>query len=166
MIVFFDFDDTLFDREKFISALAERMGLSKEKFLKDYNKYFKDKNHPYSLKKHLDILGKNSEKDDLKHFFSDLSEFVYPKAHKLIREYRRQADKLILLSYGDQELQNQKVQGSGLAGYFDKIIVTGDKAEVLKDWYSDKERMIFINDKSEENEKIKNFFPNLKIIKI
>ncbi|HMB65857.1 MAG TPA: HAD family hydrolase [Patescibacteria group bacterium] len=166
MIIFFDFDDTLFDREKFISALTKELGISQEEFLKDYNRHFKDRGRPYSLKKHLEFLGGSRRERGLDHFFRDLSAFVYPESYQLLQESRRQADKLILLSYGDEEMQSKKIRGSGLTEYFDKIIVTSDKAESLKEWYSEKERIIFINDKSEENERIKNLFPGLEIIKI
>ena len=165
MVVFFDFDDTLFDRGKFIRSLAEQMGLSRDEFFRDYDRYFKDKDKPYSLKKHLEIRGKSDKDNGMDHFLCDLSAFVYSDAHKLLQEFRWQADKLLLLSYGDKDLQNKKIRGSGLAEYFDKIIVTSDKAKTLKEWYSDKERIIFINDKPEENERMKNLFPDLEIIK-
>ncbi len=166
MIVFFDFDDTLFDRNKFISALAGRMGLSRDEFLETYTRYFKDKKRPYSCEKHLETLKRQDRWTDVDSFLQDLSDFVHPEAHNLIRKYKTRADRAILLSYGEENFQKIKIQASGLAGYFDEVIVTQDKVAVLKHLISEKEKAIFINDKEEENKEVKRILSNIEVVDV
>ncbi len=163
MIIFFDFDDVLFNRNKFISALAGELGLSLDEFLRDYNNYFKKKKKNYSLREHLKILGKFYQREKWDLFFKDLSKFVYPGTREALSALQRgKTGKMILLSRGDKDFQEKKIQGSGLRGFFEEVIIASDKISFLSS-RNFKEEVIFINDKQEENKKIKKYFPEFKI---
>lgn len=164
MIVFFDFDDVLFDRDKFIQALIKRFFGEEKKFLETYKKYFKDKGEEYSLKKHLKILGLDCREDEYNLFFRDLSEFVYPRAGQVLSWTRNKTEEIILLSRGDAEFQGKKIKGSGLKDFFKKIVVTKNKLRYLKSRdITEGKDVFFVNDDLGENREIKKFFPYFKI---
>lgn len=165
MLIFFDFDDTLFDRNKFLLSLAKKMGLSYEDFLHSYNKNFKSKKKNYSLKQHLKILNLETKTEKLDLFLSDLTRFVLPGAVSCLKKARSKASQVILLSQGDKEFQAQKIKASGLIKYFDTIIITSDKVKALKPWQDKDSLLVVVNDKQEENIEIKKTFPRIKIIR-
>ena len=66
---------------------------------------------------------------------------------------------LIMLTYGEKELQSAKVYGSGVAKYFDKIIITSKpKWMSFDNILNDGNKTIFIDDKIIELINVKNRF--------
>jgi len=145
--ILLDFDHTLFDTDRFFwvdlkSAFA-RFGVPEDTWEKSYEAAWPS---GYSLEKHLDELNRlgviskpttarmmlatlNSE-------FSDLRPYLFPDVPGFLRAARHRGFDLILLSFGDPAWQSYKVQASGLASAFQKIVYTAKekgKADLLDD---------------------------------
>jgi FMN phosphatase YigB (HAD superfamily) len=170
MIVIFDFDDTLFDKSGFVRRLAETMGISENEFLATYKEYFKKNKNPYSAYKHLEVLksikkerfDKITARNRVDEFLRDVSGFVFPEATELLEIVRKKERELILISAGNSDFQMSKIKNSGIAGFFDKIIITADKVESLRPWQN--KEIVFINDKEEENEKVSEEYPLARVV--
>lgn len=164
MLVIFDFDDILFDRDSFMKALAESLDFSYEQFIKSYNENFKEKGINYSLKKHLKILGKVDAGIKTDNLFRDLSNFLHKEAIESLKKFKSKNHDLILLTFGDKDYQSRKIKASGVSKHFDRVLTTRDKIKTLNEILPQDKYAIFINDKECENKEIKKHFPDLKII--
>jgi len=145
--ILLDFDHTLFDTDRFFwvdlkSAFA-RFGVLEDAWEKSYEAIWPV---GYSLAKHLDelerlgvIAGQDIRRtmlDTLEADFSDLRPYLFPDVPAFLEAARRREFDLILLSFGDPDWQSYKVQTSGIAPLFRKIIYTakqGGKGELLDD---------------------------------
>lgn len=167
MKIIFDFDNTLFNRDRFMQELARIFGLSYSDFLASYHHFFKERNKFYHPYEHLRLLAEQKEvsfeqeKKKVEKFLEDSAEFLYPYSIPTLQAVKNSGAKMFLLSKGDQEFQSTKINNCGIAQLFDKIIVTEDKISSLKAWRG--EQLIFINDKKEENERVKKEFSNINI---
>ncbi len=113
----------------------------------------------HALKK---ILAQSSRALDEK----ELEELLFPDAFIFLQFLKTKNEKLILLSFGEFEFQNKKIDAAGITDLFDKIIITPDAKElavekILKQ-FDDGKDVWFINDKIEETKKILERFPKLK----
>ena len=167
MKIVFDFDDTLFDKERFLEKLAPILEFSYEEFKAGHDLHFKDQNIFYNPWQHLKILYKENKRKyeekvaELEDLFRDTSAYLYPEAVPLLRRAVRSREKMILLSRGDLVYQKEKIYHCDISDFFDTIIITEDKVEELKRW--EEEEILFINDKKEENERIKKELPHVQI---
>ena len=145
--ILLDFDHTLFDTDRFFwvdlkSAFA-RFGVPDDAWEKSYEAIWP---LGYTLAKHLDelerlgvIAGQDIRRtmlDTLEADFSDLRPYLFPDVPAFLEAARRREFDLILLSFGDPDWQSYKVQTSGIAPLFRKIIYTakqGGKGELLDD---------------------------------
>lgn len=143
MVFILDFDDTLFDKNKFKEGLEKlfgRFGVSPKMFRQSY-RWVKKNSLGYDAKKHLAILlkflpgvlDKKKAQRAIDKFLKTARNFIYPDAKKFLKQARKNHD-LILLTYGSKKWQQTKVKNSGLAPLFKKIIYTQDlfKQEPLK----------------------------------
>jgi FMN phosphatase YigB (HAD superfamily) len=168
--IIFDFDDTLFDTSMLKQGIFMKLaahGIDNEIIENTYEEC-KNEKDVYTLRGHTDILKEKHNflgTDDMHDWFSklDLSSYLFPEVieglEKLSREHH-----LVLLTKGESEYQNIKLEGAGIKKYFQEIHITSkEKEEFLKDKiYSNP--IYFINDKSSENKKIKDKFPEINII--
>ena len=165
MRIILDFDDTLFDRDGFMRDLARVMGVEYNQFLDSYSRNFKQQHKFYCPYQHLRILYSEAEirgkMDAMEDFLQDLSDFVYPGGREFLQVASANTEELILLSWGDPDFQHIKIKNCKLQDFFDKIITTENKIEVLQDWGT--EPFIFINDKQEENQEIEKRFPQGRV---
>lgn len=169
MKIIFDFDNTLFDRDGFMQAVARIFGFSYNDFLASYHHHFKEKNRFYHSYEHLRILREQEgasleqekKKRELDHLLEGSAEFLYSYSIPALRAAGDSGEEIFLLSEGDQEFQGAKINNCGITPFFDKIMVTEDKIGSLKEWQG--ERFIFINDKKEENERVRKEFSNVEI---
>lgn len=102
---------------------------------------------------------------------SELKELLFPDAPLFLHYLKTNGQKLILLSRGETEFQNKKIDAAGIAEFFDEIIITSDdKESALKKvlaGFKSEEHVWFINDKIEETKKVIEHWPYLKpILKI
>ncbi len=161
MKVIFDLDYTLFDTIKHKKEIAKIFGLSNGEYLKDYNKYFKSKKINYNIYKHLSYLLKTKKislhkgkeiRGKIINLMKRSDDFLFPHAENLIKQLAKEGKELILLSFGDNVLQSQKIRSSSIKKYFKKIIITDKGKERVVDFLKkSKDVHIIINDKPKES---------------
>lgn len=163
MTTIIDLDYTLLNTAKLKEDLAEIFGMSQEQFSHDYRKYFKEKNINFNLEKYLAILKGEKrisvrEVGELKlkfeHFFKGIDYYLFPEAEKIIKQFKKRSDKLILVSLGDSGWQKEKVDNLTCKEYFDQIVLEekdksqNDFFESLKD---SGQKIRIINDNAQES---------------
>lgn len=153
MIYYVDFDRTIFDTKSFLEELykiLEEYHIPKEVFIK--KSYDVEEFNPYKI---LNLL--KDEYQFTSNLFLDIDRliektkaFLYYDALVFVRDVKKKGNKLILLTRGDNDFQNDKIDNTGLRNIFDKVIITNDDKGNLDIDY----RGIFIDDKIEELESI------------
>ncbi len=167
--IIFDFDDTLFDTKRFNGDVVERFalhGVDKELARLAYNNT-KINMGNYTLNGHITTLRDAHGKEIPKEFYDwfeglDLTEYVLPQMDILLTELA-QNHKLILLTKGEDDFQNIKITRSDLAKHFHEIHITPNSKELFFADKSFDDKVVFINDKEDENQKIKEFYPDFKV---
>lgn len=172
---FIDLDDTLFKtylfKEDIYNCFA-RCGVSLEDYKKTYSQavfgpvvgYF-----DYTFKKHADILR------DLGYQIPDSTivelnkllekNYNFEDAESFLVEIKKISRKMILLTAGEQQLQEKKIAGSGLAKYFDIIeIIEGGKSQKILELADSASKILFVNDNIQENIKIKQDLPGIILV--
>lgn len=153
MIYYVDFDRTLFDTKSFLDELYEILleyNIPKEEFIEKSNEVeefdpfmilnlLKDK---YSFSSSLFV--------DIERLIKKSMVFIYYDALIFLRDIKKSDNTLILLTRGDMNFQNNKIDHSGIRNLFDKVIITSEDKGNLDIDYSG----IFIDDKKEELESI------------
>lgn len=153
MKYYIDFDNTLFNTEKFYNDLL--------KIVKKYNINRNDielyyKNNDNRLFNPIIIINnlikdekQNKEmQKEIKKFFRDLSIYLYDDTLNFL-EVIKKNNELILLTYGDFDYQSLKVNNAGIKDYFDKIIITNkNKGDLDLDY----KNSVFIDDNKEQIE--------------
>lgn len=167
--VIFDFDDTLYD--------TERLKKDIKKVLSSYNIKKKDisssykavrGNLEYSFDKHLIEISKKYKDLDVGKILQNLNKlfsnsYLFPESKKILTKLKRHHT-ILLLTIGEEKVQKRKIETSGIKNFFDKIHITQkDKANFLKN-LNLKGEVYFINDKADENKKVRAAFPHFKIV--
>ena len=111
-----------------------------------------------SLKK---ILAQSRQPEE-----KELKELLFSDAPAFLHYLKTTNQKLILLSFGEFSFQSKKINATGIAKFFDEIIITPDGKElavekILKQ-FDDEKDVWFVNDKIAETKKILEHFPDLK----
>jgi len=182
MKIFVDFDNTIFDtRHKFLDAffgVFENYGVSREIFeetLPHFSKTTLQSGKCYSPERHIKIIKKNTGRDinekvflqEISEFLEKLEKFVFEDFYAFVNQYNK--EDLIILSYGEQKFQQQKIVGSGVEQFFiDTIITQDDKAVDIEKYMQDflDESAILIDDKAEYFENMKKLSIDTKTIHI
>lgn len=174
MIYFIDFDCTLYDTEMLINAIIEDLTnhLSKYAEREEVLKYlvyeFKEKRVASIFEFCKSCAQKYGEKEEtivnlIKNVASDGKRFVYDDSINFLRSINHH--KRIMLTYSTKEgtdYQKLKIEGSGLAEFFDEIIITNNnKGDLDIDYGSG----IFIDDSPKAIVDIHSKSP-LKIIRV
>jgi len=166
MKIFIDFDDVIFNTDLFKKRLSKifcKNGISKKEFENSYRQFKKQK-ILYSPTKHIKLLIKDKNcghilYSDILKFLKDLKLYIFKDAKEFLSNCPK--NNLYLLSYGDLKFQKQKIKGAGISKYFKRVIITNkSKIEIIKkiakrDRFSKLERIIFIDDKSQNIEEVK-----------
>ncbi len=168
--VFIDFDDTLFDRERFIQEYFERIseitGAPFDSVDEAYHAdgvYVKGYEGP---EKHLEKLTETYSFDldavlsKVQKFLSDTSSYIFPEAQNFLSRLSNKYT-LILITVGNPTFQGQKINGSGIVPFFESIkLVPADsyKAEFINKMVDQKEKFYLIDDKDEELDDFRGFF--------
>ncbi|GAI44846.1 unnamed protein product, partial [marine sediment metagenome] len=148
MIIIFDLDYTLFDAKRFRAGIAAIFNLSLKEFDKRYHvKYFKSKKINYNFKKNLEIL-KGEDKDlntgllekKFRKFLLKINKYLFPEAEEILYHLKQAGHTLILFTFGDKELQKQKVDNLRIKKYFDRIIFTPKEKNLPFSFLKNKKR--------------------------
>jgi len=170
MKIFLDFDDVLFNTKSFKRGLIgvfKKNGVSKKDFLATYKDYPTitrkglKKYDPFRqiklLEKKLGIDGEKTKRDMLK-FLESCKKFVFSDVKNFLRHFDK--NELFLISYGHTGFQDKKIENCGIAKYFREIVVTDKmKAEIIRRFAGKKEKMIFLDDRTDQIEEVKKNFP-------
>jgi FMN phosphatase YigB (HAD superfamily) len=176
MTIILDFDDVLFDNTVGLKkALAKIFRKHKADFWEVYSK-IRTARGGYSLKKHLALLGKKNKAIDVEgieketdKLFLNIKQFLFPDVLNFLKKFKDH--NLILISWGEKKFQDRKIYGLGqnFISLFDEVI-TGpvEKAKILNKILSlyKSRPVVFIDDKIEELQSIKNNFKDVILIKI
>lgn len=153
MIYYIDFDRTIFDTKSFLEDFYEILDeyhIPKEVFKKKSHEV--DNFNPYKI---LNLL--KDEYAFTSNLFLDIDRLVekgmvylYYDSLVFLRDVKKKGNKLILLTKGDEEFQNSKIDNTGIRKIFDNVIITNeDKGNLDIDYHG-----IFIDDKKTELESI------------
>lgn len=166
----FDFDDTLFDVKKMVLRMfhiLEKNGIKLAKIQETFYRS-KDINNNYILTRHIDLLAKESRlnKKEFKRQWGelDLSKFLFKDALFVLHTVKKNHT-IILLTKGNLNFQKEKIRKTKLNKIFEEknIYIVKHKKENLIKKLKLQGEIYFINDKQEENLKIKELFPNFII---
>jgi FMN phosphatase YigB (HAD superfamily) len=168
--IIFDLDDTLINTHLLKESVADKLfsyGIPRDIVDSAYH-IAKERAGNYTLQAHVDVIREKHSfeiPEDVFVWFSteDLSVYVFPE-YETILETLRENHTLILLTKGEAEFQKMKIAGSGLGTYFQHIHITPYPKEVLLSREEFELPIVFVNDKKEENEKIKELFTDFQIV--
>ena len=173
MKLIIDFDDTIFDTDRFkkerLFPCLKRYDISAELFEKSYEKYRKT-NPIYDIYQHLESFGKESNTNiDLESIIyeisSGLESFVFPEYLSIFKKYGR--ENIFILTQGSENFQQLKIKRSEVDKKVGGILVVDStKKEKIEDisllWPN--ETILFIDDKFKnlsfetENKNIRRIF--------
>lgn len=165
----FDFDDTLFDTKKLRDEISNKIASQgvDYKTIEDTYKETKKNLGNYNLHYHIEILKLNSTFFSHESFYNwfnqiDISLYVFPEAVELLEKISKD-HYLVLLTKGEFDFQNIKIQNSNLLKYFNEFHIVPDHKELFLKDKNFTLPIYFINDKETENKKILESFPHFNI---
>jgi len=173
MNIILDFDHTLFNAEEFKQALRDRLALfeiSSGQFDDSY-RAITEKVGYYNYQEHLKTLAQenNLDENDLLLSFQEIidftKEFLYPSTTVFLKNLKKfPANTLYLLTFGQNDFQQAKINASGIKEYFDEVYdIQKSKVEFFKankDFIS----CILVDDRGKEIDQIKKKYPKVKAI--
>jgi FMN phosphatase YigB (HAD superfamily) len=183
MKIFIDFDDVVFNTKKFISdykKLFQKYGVTQKIFQENYYGYpqkgkggklkkYNPETHIKILEKKMGIDLKNLEKE-VENFVKKSKRYIFADAQKFLCKFKRK--NLFLVSYGENSFQQKKIANSGVAQYFQKIIIS-DKLKAKEIENISKELQLeisnqdfFLDDRIEQIENVKKNYPQITTILI
>lgn len=182
MKIIFDFDHTLFSAKKLYSALKEaffKLRVDENLFQETFEES-KGIGRDYKPSQQFELIAKQKPeiplkklKKDFKKILKTAPRFLYSDALSFLKKWSREAD-LILLSYGEEKFQKDKIKASKVGKYFKKIIITRD-IEKLKPFSKIfthlprgrvPEKIIFVEDNPVALSETKKVFKNVITIRI
>ncbi|PIT95489.1 hypothetical protein CO116_01905 [Candidatus Falkowbacteria bacterium CG_4_9_14_3_um_filter_38_19] len=161
MIIIFDFDYTLFNPEKLRQDIAKIF--PERNFSDDYQKYFKDKKISFSLNEYRAKLKEESGLTEkqldqrmaaAEKLLKNSDKYLFPEALSLLEYYRRQGDRLVLLTFGNKSFQEMKVDNLGIKDLFDEVCFVEDEKKVhsiIESLKDSGEKILIINDNAKES---------------
>ncbi len=153
MKYYVDFDRTLFNTKDFLSDLydiIDEYQIPREIFDKKVLEY--DNFNCYKVLSELEkeLHFSSSIYVDIDHLLEKTNVYIYYDALVFLSKVKKSGNYLILLTKGDTDFQNHKIDYSNIRKIFDEIIITDDDKGNLDIDYEG----IFIDDKLEEIESI------------
>jgi len=176
-MIIIDFDDTLFDTQKFkkeLSFCLLDIGIDEKMFWQTYAeaRILSDGNFSYSFERHASILEREGFDykqvlDNLNNVKEKINNFLFEDTIYFLESLKKSKQDLYLLSLGDENFQKLKVGECSISKYFKQVFFRGKGKElVVKEILAENKdsNVFFINDKIEESQKIENDFPEIKVI--
>ncbi|MDP2709443.1 MAG: HAD hydrolase-like protein [bacterium] len=156
MIILFDLDYTLMDTARLHDRLAEIF--DREDYRHDYQALFKQRQVNFDAEKYLKILKQQGRVDaarekelrrGLNELMNELDKYLKPGAAEALQHFKQAGDRLVLITFGNQAWQAEKVKYLSIAGYFDQVIFEErdkSKSDFLKSLGQAKEKALIVND--------------------
>lgn len=164
MILLFDLDHTLLDIERFKADKSGLFGLTlKENEIQGYN-LFKKRGVGYNPYVHIKFLRDSkhiktdNDAEKIKAKFQELikntDDYLFPGTEQTLAYLKNKGYRLILMTFGDPEMQQPKIDNSCIKKYFEKTICEEkDKTQnnFLKGLADSHEDVVIINDRAEQS---------------
>ncbi|MCX6809825.1 MAG: hypothetical protein NTZ65_03715 [Candidatus Berkelbacteria bacterium] len=156
--VFVDLDDTLLDTAAMKRDIFQKvvdMGVSEDVVRAKYEDARKEHGGDYlkPFAESFAIYGVDSEHLylDLQQIATESGEYLLENRLLWLDQFQDSKHELILLTYGNPDVQERKVQGSHLENIFEgKVVyVKGDKVAEIRNMIEPGEKFIFVDDKRE-----------------
>lgn len=170
--LFLDFDETLFDNTKarnFILNDLKEHGITQEIWGETYELVKKEYKGVYNREEHFFHLSQRASQSfdvsvHYKKYIEFVSECIYPDVLPFLKRYKE--SRVVIVTYGEEEFQTEKIEHSNILEYIDATIITDRaKSEALKDVF-DGVSGIFIDDRIEHLDDIKKAYPTIETILI
>lgn len=148
MNIFIDFDRTLYDTDSFLSDLQKVCfvyGIDKELFLDEVNKIYKGLFNCYKLLDNI-YLRKEFNKElynEFRKVLSNGSKYIFNDVISSLKILKKNNYKIILITYGDESFQKEKIIGSNILEYIDDLIISQERKYKLD---LDYKNSIFLDD--------------------
>jgi FMN phosphatase YigB (HAD superfamily) len=173
MNYYIDFDNTLFETAKLTEAMLksilDSISINNEEVLNDVKNNFDSSNdniftyaekmaNKYNIDCKLVI-------NNINNIIDNCGRFVYEDSERFLNKLKKEENKVVLLTFipkMNQEYQLQKIKGSGLAKYFDTMILTTELKYTLDINY---ENGVFIDDNPRDLEGLNSMNP-LRLIRM
>lgn len=154
MHIVIDFDYTLFDTKKMRHKIADALSIEREYFF-SMEKKITDEKRLYTAKEHCDLLGISQDA-----FFAALGEIAPECVYSDVIDFfdTMPQAKMTLLTFGDTQWQQEKVQAAQIEHFFDECILTDrPKEEVVCQWENEHD-ILFVNDRAAEIDRMYEVF--------
>jgi FMN phosphatase YigB (HAD superfamily) len=173
MKIVLDFDHTLFDTEKFKQALQDRMamfGVTVDQFNYNY-RIVKEQSGYYNYREHLRLLSQADELDEndlllsFNEIISSANEFLFPDTLEFLEALKLMSDaELYLLTFGQDEFQQAKVEASGIKDFFREVADTIESKLLYFDQNKDLQNAVFIDNRGKTIDQIKSKYPKITAV--
>lgn len=178
MQIFLDLDYVLFDTASYKRAVydaLEKAGISGEIYLEtlgssfdgpsaDSKRLYIPQEHELRIKKKLPSFKQGSLLKIHKQLLSRKARFLYPEVPSFLESASK--FELILVSYGNEQFQRQKIKSLGIRGYFSCVFITQDPTKVAPLVNIATERGLFFDDKPEVLDAVHRVFPSILPVKV
>lgn len=139
MNYYIDFDNTLYETAKLTTLMLEAIGKSisaqnnvdKDKIIEEARENFNSAiDNIFSLAEKMAVkynVNKKEVLDAVNTVINNGENIVFNDAKKFLKNLKESENKIFILTYvakNNQEYQLKKIMGSGIANYFDGIIIT------------------------------------------
>jgi phosphoglycolate phosphatase-like HAD superfamily hydrolase len=177
-IVFFDFDHTLFDTDRFfhvdlrneLSQLGVDMAVWDACYPRVCARGYTLQNHANEMCLRMDKLFPSADVDDLiAKRFSKLNKYLFPDTEPYLAYLKSHRYLLAILSFGNPNWQQFKLRASGIDCWFDHCFFTqaeNKKIDAVRSMAKDYDRIFVIDNHPGELDAIKDAMPEVETIHI
>lgn len=173
--LFIDFDDTLFDRGRFVPdmfSIIRKYGFDDEEIEGSYKIVYSDGyegiwSHLAYLHENVRSFDLNAATKDIEKFLDAAKSYLFPGAVPFLEKVNRNIYDLRLLTVGGLEFQKLKVSKSGIEKYFDQCHYSiVNKAAALENLVGKDEIFVLLDDKEREIVAVRAAYPKSLAIQI
>jgi len=164
MILIFDLDHTLLDIERFKKDKSKIFRLTPEENEIQGNNLFKKRGVGYNPYVHLKFLRDSghiktdSDVEKIKAEFQEAmkksDDYLFPDVEETLAYLKNKGYRLILMTFGDPEMQQPKIDNSRIKKYFEKTICE-EKDKTQNDFFkslaNSNEDILIINDRADQS---------------
>lgn len=175
-ILILDFDHTCYDTDSFLleelrEPMLRRFGIPPEHWEEAYEKAAEA---GYTLEVHLEELTKimgsaPCSAEEIRDFAASITfdKYLFPDTLPVLEKAKESGYKIMILSFGNPEWQDKKVEGSGLKRMADEVLYVkmngnGAKAEKIKESASNFEKIIFVDNSGKHLDEILKIMPEVE----